>query len=264
MASLEHHALAAMAQLHPDRTGGLDQHPFDGGAGQYLEVAALQIRGEVGLGRAAALTVALGDLIHECAFLLGTVVVRGALDAIELGGLDKGSVQGARAGHLGDAQRTVLAMVVIVQAVVLFGLDEVRQHVGIRPALVALRCPVIVVVAVTTHIQHGVDRTGTAQGLAPWLIAATAVEARLHLGLEGPVVDPRGQHGNHAHRSMDQYAAVAAAGFDQADADARVFAEAAGDHTACRASSDDEVIEGAVDGVSGHVRCSVTCAGKGI
>ena len=65
-----------------------------------------------------------------------------------------------------------------------FGAFEERPHVFIAPARIAERAPVVVVMWLTAHVDHGVDGTGAAEQLAARHIGAAALERRVRFCLE--------------------------------------------------------------------------------
>ncbi len=215
------------------------------GVGNHLQVGTRQLGRQVALGGAAALTVAVRDLVHEGAILLGAVVVGRIGDALGGGGVDEHLVEWAGVARITDVERAAAAVpaVVAVAQFVVLGLLEVWQHVVVGPAGVAQRAPVVVVPAVAAHIQHGVDGTAAAQRLAARLVAAAAVQAGLGYGLVGVVVDPGRHHGHQAGRRVDQHAAVGAARLQQAHRHVGVFRQAGRQHAAGRTSADDDVVK---------------------
>ncbi|MCY1346045.1 hypothetical protein D9M69_321200 [compost metagenome] len=236
--------LLAVVVAHPDAARALEDQAVEGGVEIELEVGTLQVGPQVALGRAAALAVLLGDLVAEAAILLAAVVVLGAGDALRLGGAHEHLAQRAGRLQLGDVQRTAGAVeLALAETLVVLGLLEVRQHLVVAPAGVAQARPVVVVPAVATHVDHAVDRAGTAQRLAARLVALAPVEARLRHRLVGPVVIALAHHHHDAGRRLDQHLPVAAAGLEQAHADLRVLAQARRNRTATRPATDHHVIE---------------------
>ncbi|MNZ74630.1 hypothetical protein D3C78_930830 [compost metagenome] len=145
--------------------------------------------------------------------------------------------------HLADVQLTFAAVEFAVAAMVLLALAEVRQHVGVGPALVAQRMPVVVVAVVATDVDHAVDRAAAAERLAARLVALATAQARLRHGMEGPVDVPGRQDRGDPQRGVDQRGGIFRAGFQQADADGRIGAQAVGQHAAGGTGANDDVVE---------------------
>ena len=114
-----------------------------------------------------------------------------------------------------DGQRPALAVILAVEIGIVFRTLEVGQHVGVRPAGIAERGPLIVVAAVAADIDHGVDRGRAAEPLAARLIADPPVEARLRHGVERPVVELAGHHQHQRAGRGDHPIVVRLAGFQQ-------------------------------------------------
>ena len=115
-----------------------------------------------------------------------------------------------------------------VAALVALGTFEIGQAVVVRPAFIAQRGPVVVVLTLATDVNQAIDGTAAAQRLAAWPIDLAAVHARVGLGLEAPV------HLRVPHRlavadgQVDPDRGVGGAGFQQQHARLRVFAQTAG------------------------------------
>src|ERR1035437_5380906 len=102
-------------------------------------------------------------------------------------------------------------MPVAAEILVALGFLEIRKDLVKAPAFVAERRPMVVIPLVTPRVDHGVDCRRAAQRLSPWLIAAPAVQARLGLGLEGPIVQPS-RYGEDARRRHRDHPTVAQLG----------------------------------------------------
>src|ERR1700694_5752424 len=120
--------------------------------------------------RAPALAVLLCDLVGAEAFLLlGVEVVADA----ELGlarGLQIDIPHRIVGSQPGDMKRAALAVILAIEFGIVLRAFEVGQHIGIGPAGVAKRRPLIVVASVAADVDHGIDRGGAAEPLAAWLI----------------------------------------------------------------------------------------------
>ena len=67
-------------------------------------------------------------------------------------------------------------------ALIAFAAAEIGQHVVEAPARTAEPRPFVVVVAVSTNIDHAVDRRTASQSASAWLKGAASVKAVLRLG----------------------------------------------------------------------------------
>ena len=241
---LWHTSAALPAQLH---TGGahlaithLGEHPGSQAVGEHLQVAAAQVRGDIGLGGTEALAVAVGHLIDTDAFLLRTVEI--VVDRVA--GLAT-CLQEVRQERVGAAQvhhieRSALAVPVVGAALVVLGTLEVRQHVLKRPARVALGRPVVVVARMASGVDHGVDRTRPAHHLAARLVAAPTMQPRLRHGVVTPAVElVLGHHGQPTW-AVDEDAAVGGSRLDEGDSMARVLAQASRQGATGRSSAHDD------------------------
>ncbi len=221
-------------------------HQDAGGARtrDHMQVGPLQVRRDVALGRAAALAVLLRELRQADAFEARAVEVRIPRVAGLRAGLDERARIHAGLHHVGHVERAARAVVLAVAPeLVVLGLAEVRQNVGVAPAGVALRGPAVVVAAVAAHVHHPVDRARAAQRLAARLVADAAVHAGIRTRLERPVEDRVRQHDGQAGRALDHCAVVRRAGLEQAHVDVRILGQARGEHAAGRACADDDVVD---------------------
>ncbi len=103
--------------------------------------------------------------------------------------LQKDLVHRVVGAQLVDGQRPALAVIFAVEIRIVFRAFEIGQHVGKRPAGIAVRGPLVVIPAVAADIDHGVDRGRAAEPLAARLIADAAAQALLRHGIERPVID---------------------------------------------------------------------------
>ena len=126
-------------------------------------------------------------------------------------------------------------------------LAEVRQHVVPAPAGKPKLAPMVVVGGLAAHVDHGVDRGRAADHLAARIVQAAAVEALLGLGLEHPVRARIADGEQVADRDVEPDPVVAAAGFQQQHALARVGGQPVRQHAAGRARADDDVVVVALD-----------------
>src|SRR6266403_71597 len=236
--------ILALAVLDADRALALEQ---DAG-GLRLGLDA-QIRArchewmDVAACRAPALAVVLGDLVGAEAFLLLGVEVFANPELRLARGLQIDLPHRIVGAQPGDMERAALAVILAVEFGIIFGAFEVGQHVGVGPAGVAKRRPLIIIAAMAADIDHRVDRGGTAEPLAARLIADPAVEAGLRHRIERPVVDLARDHQDHRARRGYHPVVALAAGFQQRHRRVRVIGKAARDRAAPGATAHHHKIE---------------------
>ena len=159
-------APAAVAEAHPDGRSAVEGQADDVRAGHDLEVGAAEGGAQVGVGRAPAPPVALGDLGQARAVLLGPVVVRHDRHPRGRGGLQERARQGPRGPLVGDVQRPADRVVLGRAALVVLGAQEVGAHVLPAPAGGAPGLPQVVVQRPPADVEHRVHRRRAAQALA--------------------------------------------------------------------------------------------------
>jgi hypothetical protein len=140
-------------------------------------------------------------------------------------------------------ERAALAVILAVEFGIIFRTLEVGQHVGVGPAGIAERRPLIVIAPVAADIDHRVDRGGTAEPLAARLIADPAVEAGLRHRIERPVVDLARDHQDHRARRGYHPVVALAAGFQQRHRRPGILGEPARDRAAPGATARHHKIE---------------------
>jgi len=234
---------AALAVFDTHGARALEQDARGVGTGDDLQVGARKVRREVALGRAVALAVLVRDLVQAHAFLRGTVevgVVRIPRLHTRFGEVVAEAVGRAQVRHVEGA---ALGVPGISTALVVLGAQEVGLHILPAPARVALRGPVVVVGMLAPDVDHGVDGAGAPQHLAAWLIAAPVVQRRLRRGVEAPAVQLELGHHGQPGRAVDEHAVVGRPRLQQAHAHCGVLSQTAGQHRACRAAADHDVVE---------------------
>jgi hypothetical protein len=107
---------------------------------------------------------------------------------------------------------------------------EDRPHVVPAPALKTHLAPVVVILALAAHVDHGVDGGASAQDLAPGIVQDPAVQAGLGLGLEHPVGAGVADGKEITDRDVEPDPVVLAAGLEQADRVARILGQAVGEN----------------------------------
>jgi hypothetical protein len=176
------------------------------GAGGHMGV-------DIGPRRAPAFAVPLRHLIDaETLVILGIEIL--ANPELRLSrGLQKGLLYRVVGAQFVDGERPALAMVFAIEIGIVFRTLEVGQHVGVGPAGIAQRRPLVVVAAVAADIDHRVDRGRTAEPLAARLIADPPLQAGLRHRIEGPVVELARDHQRQRARRGDHPIVARAAGF---------------------------------------------------
>ena len=127
------------------------------------EVRATARGPQVGDRGRAAEAVAGRELVVAGAFLRRAVEVGVARNADLAGRGDQRLDELVLRADVGHPERAVGAVPFALAADVVLELAEVRQHVGVAPAAVAERGPVVVVVAVAADVDEAVDRARAAQ-----------------------------------------------------------------------------------------------------
>ena len=144
--------------------------------------------------------------------------------------------------HRRDADGAAAAVVLGVAQRVVFQFAEVRQHVRKTPAVVAVGGPVIEVVGLAAHVDHGVDRARAALHFATRRVDFTPGQLLLWLAVVHPVEGRVVIHFGETDWDLEPPGTVLAAGFQQQH---RVFArggQPVGEDAACGASAGDDVV----------------------
>ncbi len=127
---------------------------------------------------------------------------------------------------------------------VVLGLLEVGQDLGVAPSLRAVRAgPVVEVARVAAEVDHAVDRTRSPDHPAARQGHAPAAGRRLWRGAVAPAQPGVPDRRRHRGRNTDLVGAVAAAGFHEADPHRRIGGEPVGEHAAGGPRADDDVVE---------------------
>ena len=202
---------------------------------RHREVGAGAGRLDVRLiGRPAAPALA-GHLVQARALLLGPVEIAVARHTELDCAVDPIGHQRVRVHAVLDGERAVGAVVAVVETGVALGLDEVRQHIVVRPAggaVVAL--PRVEIAVVPADVDHGVHRRAAAQCLHPRPIRGAVVQVLLRGGGVVPVplrFEQRGERQRDVHLVGVRFASR----LEQQHGDAGVLAEP-GRHDGTRAS----------------------------
>src|SRR5258708_27486498 len=91
------------------------------------------------------------------------------------------------ARDVGDVERAMCAMIFALPQGVVLDPPVVREDILPRPAAIAERLPFVEVLALTTDIDHGIDRTRPAQDLSARPIIDALREPGNRLGDVHPV-----------------------------------------------------------------------------
>ena len=193
--------------------------------------------------RAPALATPLRDLVAAEAFLLLAVEILGGAELGLARGLQVDLPHRIVGSQPRDMERAALAVIVAAEFGIILRALEIGLHVGIGPAGVAERSPVIVIAPVAADIDHRIDRGRASQPLAARLIADAPVEAGLRHRLERPVVDLARDHQDHGPRGGHHPIVVGAAGLQQRHRRPGVLRETAGDRAAAGTAADHHKIK---------------------
>ena len=236
--------LLALAVFDADRALALEQDAGGLRLGLDPQIRAGCHEGmDVAACRAPALAVVLRDLVGAEAFLLLGVEILADAELRLARGLQVNVTHRIIGAQPGDMERAALAVILAVEFGIILRTLEIGQHVGIGPAGVAERRPLIVIAAVAADIDHRIDRGGAAEPLAARLIADPAVEAGLRHRIERPVVDLARDHQDHRARRGYHPVVALAAGFQQRHRRVRVLGKAARDRAAPGATAHHHKIE---------------------
>lgn len=252
-----HHAPLAVPEVHDARGPGLTaaapvEHYLGRLAVQrHVNVGPEPDRPEERFGRAAPTAPPGRGLRDHEPVLMAPVDVAVLVAQLLAGRYERGGQRSAPR-RLGHGQVTALAVVLFhpgqVRVPVVLGLDEVRQHVLVTPAVVAGRLPAVVVPAVAPHVHHGVEHARAAQHFA-----ARPVAPVVHHGQAVRVVAGRrrrfvlpvhvGQLKVADERRHVRYFRLVAARFQQQHRPVAHFRQPAGHHRPGRTRADhDEIV----------------------
>jgi hypothetical protein len=208
--------LLALPVLDADRALALEQDARGMRLRLHPQVGTVcDVRMNIAARRAPALAILLRHLVGAETFLLFGVKILADAELRLTRGFQKDLLYRIVGAQSVDGERTALAVIFAVEIGVVFRTFEVRQHVGMRPAAVAKRRPLVVVAAVTADIDHRIDGAGATQPLAARLVAGPAVEAGLRHRLQRPVVDLARHHQHQRAGRGDHPVVVAAASLQQ-------------------------------------------------
>src|SRR6267142_694930 len=196
-----------------------------------------KMRVALGPRRAPAFAVLLRDLVDAEAFVILGVEILADPELRLTRGLQKCLLHRIVGAQPVDSERSALAVVFAIEIGVVFRALEVGQHVGIGPADIAQRRPLIVIAAVAADIDHGVDGGGAAEPLAARLVADPPLKASLRHGIESPVVEFAGNHQRQRARRGDHPIIARAAGLEHGHRRLGILGKPAGDRAAAGAAA---------------------------
>ena len=156
-------ARAALIEAHADRAPVFEQDAGGLRRDAQVDAAAPDRRMQKRSGATDPPTFENIALEIARALLARAVVVRVARNAEFTRSGDKGFAQRRGPVRIGDRQRTAAAaQAIVARADPAFRTHEVRQHVGVAPALVAGRRPVIEIIRLAAAVDQPVERTRAA------------------------------------------------------------------------------------------------------
>ena len=180
--------LTADPVSHTSAPAALECQGLCQGIGLNLEVRTAARRIKITERSAHPATVPDGRLGHADPVLTVAVIVLRIFDTNFRGGGDQLVVNLAAFDAFIDLERAFApAKLIVAVALVTFHILEDRQHVAIAPAAITELCPGIVVLCLSTHEDHAVDRAGATEQLAARHRNAPATGGLLGFGLVEPV-----------------------------------------------------------------------------
>ena len=169
------------------RAAPLEQEALRQRRSLHMQIGAAHRRPQIGIGAGGAAAAPRRGLEEAGAFLGLAVEIRIEGNA----GLDRGLHEGFRQRILvppvRHRERPAGAVKLVLAALLVLRLPEIRQHVVKTPADIAALAPAVVVLVLAAHIEQAVDRARSAQHFSARLEHLPAAEARLRLGLVHPV-----------------------------------------------------------------------------
>jgi hypothetical protein len=157
--------------------------------GHDLEVLSIASGAKKCDGSAATIVVAARHLINAGALGVSAVEIVDERDS-GAGCQRGGERQGRRAhvAHFLHVEAAFCSVMVARAAHVSLRALEIRQYVVPAPAGISEIAPAVVVVAMSAHVEHRVQRARSTEDLASWPEHAPVVDVALRFGGESPVV----------------------------------------------------------------------------
>ena len=226
-------------------------------------------RGDEGVGRAAALPAPVHELVEADAPLprpVEVVVVGLAhrLDALHEPARDVVDVAG-----IGDQQRPLRPVPLVVEPVVALHAAEVRQHIVPGPARIVVVAaqqlvPLVVVGRPAAHVDLRVHRRAAAQHVALRYVVHAAVQMLLRHRLVVPHELAAVDHLEDAGRHVEQRVPVRVPGLQQQHPGATVPHQPRRRDAAGRPAADDDVVVPLAHSIRPAFRRATTCYGPNL
>ena len=227
---------------HAADLAAFDDQPFGLGLDDDPQVGPLHGRAQEAVGRVPAHAPALVDFEEARTLVVAVVEIGAGLDAEFLRALLHRFEDLPAQALLRDLPAAAGRMHRACSGVMVFGLQKIGQDIVPRPAGIAELAPVVVVRRLTAHVDHSVDRRASAEHLAARIDEASPVEARLGRSLHHPVRARVAHAVQVSDWNADPVVGVAAPGFEQEHAGARVFRQAVRQYAAGGAGAHDDVV----------------------
>jgi hypothetical protein len=197
---------------------------------------------EIGGRRIASPPAPLGRLVVAAAGLRRAVEIRVERHAHRHRRLDEQIAKRVAMGVRLHAQRSVSAVIGVVELRVGFGLAKIGQNIRVGPAGIAALRPAVVVAGVAAHVDHVVQDAGAADDPAARIGDPTIEQLFLRRSGEGPIGAGL-LHVRGGARNRRQAWVRVASRLKQDDRAVRVFAEARGEDATRRSGADDDVVK---------------------
>src|SRR5215470_12153669 len=126
-------------------------------------------------------------------------------------------------------------------------LFEKRQDVAPGPAGEAELAPMVIVGRLSAHVDHGIDRGGSADHLATGIAQRTTIEPRFGLGLEHPIRARIADREEIANRNVKPDPVVLPAGLEHKNTRFRIGRKSVSKHASGRAGAYDDIVVFALD-----------------
>ena len=210
----------------------------------------LRVAGErcnEGVSRAAALAMAVHELIKTDAALAGAVEVMVEGQAQRLYALHEPARHLVDVPRVRHQQRASAAMQFILQAVVAFHAAKMRQHILPAPAWIIIAAaqqivPLVIIRGPPAHIDLGIHRRAATQHIALRNVVHAAIEMvlrhRLVIAHELRAID----HLEDARRHVEQRMPVRVAAFEKQYAGTAIVHQPRGGNTPRRSAAHHDVI----------------------
>ena len=157
---LERLDCASLQEFHAAGTFAGEQDAPRPRLRDHLQVGATgQMRGQIGARRIPAFAILLRNLMDADAFLVVAVEIGNHRESGLPGGLKVYFLERIHRPQIGNIERPALSVMLVPEILVVFRFLEIGQHLPPGPAVIAQRCPMVVVPGMAARIHHRVDRT---------------------------------------------------------------------------------------------------------